>query len=77
MTWNHRVIRHKDALCEYYYHIHEVHYNHNGDIEGWTEQPVAVVGSDPEDIERALKHMLKCLNKPVLEEIDGKLEEVE
>jgi hypothetical protein len=77
MSRNHRVIRKTDELCEYWYAVYEVFYDHNGEINGWTKEPVSFGGSDISYIEYTLKHMIKCLNKPVLEEVDGKLEEVE
>jgi hypothetical protein len=77
MSWNHRVIRLRYDEGEYVYNIHSVHYNHNGDIKFWSSEPLVVGGDSTGDLQWVLNKMLSCLNKPVLEEVDGKLEEVE
>ena len=77
MIWNHRVIRKTGDLVEYVYNIHEVYYSVNGEPETWTKNSTYPQGETLAEIEKELKRMLACCNKPVLELVNGKLEEVE
>jgi len=52
MRWNYRVVQHED-----YWGLHEIYYNDNGDIEGYTEADV--VGNDHDDLVKTIKLMLK------------------
>lgn len=65
MSWNFRVLAHKDG-DDFYYQIHEVYYNRKGKPESYTEKGVSI-GSDCLDgIKWTLKEMKKCLKKPIL-----------
>jgi len=64
MTWNYRIIAHKDG-DSYYYEIHEVYYDKTGKPDGYTKN--ATVGSESiEGIEWSLEKMKECLSKPIL-----------
>lgn len=73
-TWNHRVIRKRDAHCEdeFYYEIHEAHYNDNGELCAITETPITPYGDDIEGLKCTLERMVKACEKPIL--IDGEIE---
>ena len=66
--WNHRVMRRVFTLpngeIEYQLGIYEIYYDDNGNVNGWTQEPVAVVG---DDLEWTLNKMQECLGKPILE----------
>ena len=68
MTWNHRVIRHKQA-DEYWLGVHEVYYE-NGAPTMVTMEPVGVGGYDVDEIRQTIEWMMKSLDKPVLEYSD-------
>lgn len=67
MTWNHRVMR-SEYAGESYHTIREVFYDEDGNIEGWTAEPIAPQGETPEELRDELQRMLACLDRPVLEE---------
>ena len=51
MGWNYRVIRHSDEKTKsFWFHIHEVYYSDDGEIEGWTQNPKIPVGESAEDL---------------------------
>ena len=72
MIWNHRVIRHpgqNGTTNEPFHAIHEVYYD--GDdhaITGWTQAPVAPMGSSLEELRSELAMFVLALDKPVLQE---------
>ena len=76
MPWNHRVIRTEDAggPC---YAIHEVVYGDDGDIQGWTEEPVAALSETFRGLFWVLSVMTEALGKPALKIVGDKLEPVE
>ncbi len=64
--WNHRVVRYEDGSLG----IHEAHYSTPGAASGKcsiTEYPVGVVSDDLEGLRWVLEHMLKALDKPILD----------
>lgn len=74
MSWNHRVIRRKSGLGfepEFIYAVHEVYYDENGEIDGWTEQPVSPAGDDLEQLSGDLSRFSAALRLPVLEELES------
>ena len=75
MSWNYRVIKTTEGDCAYYA-IHEVYYDDDGQPDGSTVEPVFVSGESVEDIRQMLAQMLRDVDRPALEEIDGKLIEV-
>ena len=78
MYWNHRVIEHNTV--ENYEAIHEVYYNEVGEIQGWTEEPVAILKYEDDTWENILAWVVEATQKPVLVEVmgeDGKWKLVE
>jgi hypothetical protein len=80
MSWNHRVIKktykYDGEEASYGYEIHEVYYDKDGRIDGWTEQPVNPYGETVEELHTDLAYFLNALDKPVLEIKDKTLVEV-
>jgi hypothetical protein len=64
-TWNHRVIAIREER-EDFFQIHEVHYDDDGKVEGWTESAAVACGDDIEEVRMTLHRMLQCLSKPIL-----------
>jgi hypothetical protein len=64
-TWNHRVMK---RVTKYgtYYGVHEVYYDSEGKVEGYTA-PVSVVGESIEEIKQYLEMILNCLDKDILD----------
>ena len=71
--WNHRVVRrvyHHSGHEEVTYAIHEAHYREEGKGSGKcdiTMNPTDVSGESVDDLKWTLEHMLKALDKPVLD----------
>ena len=65
MSWNHRILAHKDG-DETYYQIHEVYYDKNGNPESYTANGVSVGAESLEGINWVLDKMKECVNKPIL-----------
>ena len=69
--WNNRVIRKRWRYGEtetLSYHIHEVHYQKDGNIIGWTEEPGTPVGETVDELKREIQLYLSACNYPILEE---------
>lgn len=66
MSWNHRVlaVQHVDGSIQF--QIHEVYYNNLGIPTTYTENPISISGEDIDSIKWQLKHIKKCLKKPIL-----------
>ena len=60
--WNNRIIKHEkdDAV---WYSVHEVFYNENGGITGYTEDPTDLHGLTVEDIKSQLEMIMKDIEK--------------
>ena len=69
MTWNYRVIRHKDSkdALEVQYALHECYYE-TDDLISWTENPIPASAETPAALLWILSVMLAALERPVLEE---------
>ena len=67
--WNYRIIRkyHKESDSSTY-QIHEVYYDDEKMIEGWTQSPVEPMGESLEELSNDIAHFLKAFEKPVLTE---------
>ena len=72
MTWNHRVLRHKNKR-RVYYAVHEVFYNERGKPWLWTQGPIEVVGETVADIREELTMIQRALATPILEIHNKKL----
>jgi hypothetical protein len=67
--WNNRIVKHerlaapnhKDGAV--WYSVHEVFYNENGGINGYTEDPISIVGETVEDVKSQLKMIMKDIEK--------------
>ncbi len=67
--WNHRVVKRHDKKAKITtFQIHEIYYNDNNEIEGWTESPVEPMGESMAELKKDLQHFFEALEKPVLEE---------
>ena len=65
MSWNHRVLAHKEG-DEIYFQIHEVYYDEGGLPNGYTSNGVSVGGDNLDDINWVLDKMIECTSKPIL-----------
>ena len=68
--WNHRLMRHTHidkGVSTYWYGIHEVYYDADGNPNGWTENVVAPFGETPEEISKEFELMQKALLLPVID----------
>jgi hypothetical protein len=68
-VWNHRVCKNTEQ-GEIFYNIHEVYYDDDGKVEGWTQNAVAPLGNDLDELRNELKWMLEALDKPILDLAD-------
>ena len=69
--WNHRIVEHNDF--EHYEAVHEVYYNDDGSIAGWTESPVSILKYEGESWADIVGWIQDAFSKPVLvEKIDDK-----
>jgi hypothetical protein len=68
--WNYRIIRkyYKESQSSTY-QIHEVHYDDENVIEGWTQSPVEPMGESLAELRNDIQYFLKAFQKPVLTEI--------
>lgn len=79
-TWDYRVIRTvggKGTTRYYNYGIGEVYYDKRGKVVGWTDNEARPAGESPAELRRDLALMRQALTRPVLEEHEGELREVE
>ena len=60
--WNNRIVKHKkdDAV---WYSVHEVFYNENGGITGYTEDPTDLHGLTVEEVKSQLEMITKDIEK--------------
>ena len=70
--WNHRVVKQvlDDGLD--WYSVREVFYNEDGDICGYTQEPVDISGESIESLRQYCQWVLGCLYKDIL--VDGEVE---
>jgi hypothetical protein len=70
--WNHRIIRHIEKTTNMddsiYYAIHEVYYDENGKVQGWTEEPIRILAESLEDLKVTAERLVECFDNPVLDE---------
>jgi hypothetical protein len=65
MSWNYRVLAHKDD-DDVMLMIHEVYYDENGKPNSYTVNPVPVRGEDLDALKFSLEKMNEALTKPIL-----------
>jgi hypothetical protein len=72
--WNYRVLRknHPEGITTY--HVHEVTYDDDGSIMGWSVEPVEPFGESVEDLQADVHYFLQAFRRPILKEeiADGK-----
>ena len=66
MSWNHRVMKSKDG-DDYFYQIHEVNYDKEGKVDGYTARGTSPCGNSLQELKEDLERMLKSLDKEVLD----------
>lgn len=66
MGWNHRLVKMEDG-DDSFYQIHEVYYDENDKVQGYTKNGVTVGGSSVEGVRWVLKKMLEALDKDILD----------
>ena len=68
MSWNYRVIRHKETETGIvYYAIHEVFYNEQSAPYMMSERPITPHGDSPEELIAELKLLQDAADKPALD----------
>lgn len=68
MSWNYRVIRHKETETGIvHYAIHEVYYNEHGAPYMVSEKPASPTGETPEALKSDLGLIHAALRKPPLD----------
>ena len=65
MSWNYRILAHEDG-DDLFFQIHEVYYDEEGKVNGYTENGVIVGAESIEGINWVLDKMKECANKPIL-----------
>ena len=65
MSWNHRVLAHKDG-DGMYFQIHEVYYDKDGKLDSYSAEGGNVGGNSIKDLSWTLDKMRECLDKPIL-----------
>ena len=60
--WNNRIVKH-DEHGSVWYSVHEVFYNENGGINGFTEEPITILGETVEDVILQLQIIMKDIEK--------------
>lgn len=69
--WNYRVIRkHHTESDSVTYHVHEVYYRDDGNIDVWTQESVAPMGETAAELREDIRYFLRAFRSPILEEQD-------
>lgn len=67
LYWNHRVVhKYHEKSDSHTYQIHEVYYDDNGEIEGWTESAMEPFGETPSELREDIRYFIKAFQKPIL-----------
>jgi hypothetical protein len=66
MTWDYRILEHKNVDGTSWFAIHEVYYDGAGTPELCSEEPCFAHGEDAEILITDMEYMMKALIKPVL-----------
>lgn len=67
MSWNHRVIKHKDKKHGDWFAIHEVFYDDKDIPIACTENPIQIIQEKVDDLEWEIELIKKATDKPVLD----------
>lgn len=76
MSFNYRVVKKIWPGDTETYRIHEVYYDKNGIVDGWSAEPIAPYGETKDELMVDWDMMKAAFYKPVLQEVDGALIEV-
>ena len=71
-SWNYRVMCH-EYDGEISYCIHEVYYDDDGKVTGWTQSASALFGESVEELIRDAELMSKAIKLPILDFESGLL----
>lgn len=63
MYWNNRILKHTLKNGEELYGIHEVYYDKDDTVEGWTSKPMTGLFDSVEDLVDNLKAMYDDVSK--------------
>jgi hypothetical protein len=76
MSWNYRVIRHKNDKDEIWFGFYECYYKNKNDVipHSWGESPTNIIGETTGDLLDALSKLKVAVEKPILYIKDNKLE---
>ncbi len=67
--WNYRIIKKEfPEHNENTYQIHEVHYEDDGKIKGWTQNPISPFGATHGELREDIRYQLNAFRKPILKE---------
>jgi hypothetical protein len=66
MSWNYRVLKHKDNDEVPYYQVHEVFYNEDGSIMACSEHQCSPFGETVEELKLDFELMAGALDKPII-----------
>ena len=73
--WNHRVVKQTLSDGSEYYSVREVHYNDDGSIYAYSEEPVGIQGESLEAMREYTQWVLNCMDKDIL--VDGEVQFVD
>lgn len=65
MSWNHRLLAHKDG-DDMYFMVHEVYYDKEGNPVSYTTNGVSIGGNDLEGVQWVINKMIESTKKPIL-----------
>ena len=71
-TWNYRLMR-RDHSGDETLAVHEVFYDDDGKVEGWTEAPCHPMGATPVGLLDDFQQMLEAFDAPILDYETGKV----
>ena len=71
MSWNYRILKTQDADGSPLWGVHEVYYNKAGEVEGWTERSVSIVGDTWKELHDVLGMFRQAWIKPPLDVTSG------
>ena len=74
MTWNYRVLKHpvekrEDGSLTYLYSIHEVYYNENGQVVGYTAFSVGLKAYSVRELQEDWEAVKEAFTLPVLDSV--------
>jgi hypothetical protein len=64
--WNYRVMKREISEGQFEFGIYEVHYDNEGKVEGWTENPLTPTHESIKELEAELKRMITAFEKETL-----------